>query len=364
MGAQNGIARIIRATQDLVWDFATFGKGYARYLSRKVNDNIRAYHAMRRFFCLTNGRLNDTLSFLHRLMHRPYLVNTQQSLIEGLDQQYLRRIVTALDQDGYYIFEQLVPDAICKELTDFARNSKFTVTGEDGKELRLRFDAAHPAGVRYNADGQEMMENAAAQKLATDPGFLAIAQAYFRGKAVQDNTAMWWSVPAHRPNSKAAQLYHFDMDRIKFLKFFLYLTDVHKENGPHCYVAGSHRHLPRVLRKDKRHTDEEVYACYPPEKRIEITGPRGTLCAVDTRGLHKGKQLVRGYRLIFQVEFAINLFGMSDPPINLNDRFSAEFLARRKQYPYAFLNYIRGQVAYRVSRDLAVIGTDVTGRFP
>jgi hypothetical protein len=151
---------------------------------------------------------------------------------------------------------------------------------------------------------------------------------------------MWWSLPGSKPGSKAAQMFHFDMDRIKFLKFFLYLTDVDEHNGPHSYIAGSHRRLPRALREDRRLTDAEVYAQYPPEKRIEIKGPRGTLCAVDTRGLHKGKQLVRGNRLIFQMEFAINLFGKYYPPIVMNERFTPEFLAAVKSHPAAFVNFV------------------------
>jgi hypothetical protein len=117
------------------------------------------------------------------------------------------------------------------------------------------------------------------------------------------------------------------------------LTDVDETNGPHCFIAGSHRRLPKALCKDGRHTDEEVFAHYPPEKRIEIEGPRGTLVAEDTRGLHKGKQLLSGHRLIFQVEFAINLFGQTYPRIVINENFSPFFREMAKRYPYAFSNY-------------------------
>ena len=45
------------------------------------------------------------------------------------------------------------------------------------------------------------------------------------------------------------------------------------------------------------------------ERITEITGPRGTIIAADTCGLHKGKLVERGSRLILQLEFTNSLFG-------------------------------------------------------
>ena len=42
---------------------------------------------------------------------------------------------------------------------------------------------------------------------------------------------------------------------------------------------------------------------------IEVTGKKGTIVALDTRGLHKGKRLNKGDRFIMQFEFTGNLFG-------------------------------------------------------
>ena len=90
------------------------------------------------------------------------------------------------------------------------------------------------------------------------------------------------------------------MDRIKFLKFFFYLTDVGPDNGPHCYLRASHDRKPSALRRLDRITDEEILRHYGPERVVEVMGVRGTAAAVDTRGFHKGKPLTAGHRLIFQ----------------------------------------------------------------
>ena len=65
-------------------------------------------------------------------------------------------------------------------------------------------------------------------------------------------------------SSEAAQLFHFDMDRIRFLKVFIYLTDVGTENGPHVYVRGSHRSKPPAFFRDRRFSDAEVKRAFPP----------------------------------------------------------------------------------------------------
>jgi len=353
--AKSAVVPCLRTAGDL----ACFGKGYCSHLLRGTHDRA-AFLALRRLFCATNGRLNDLLAYCHSATHRPYAVDARTSLLPGMDQKEVARAVQCLDHDGYYVFEQRLPEEACQRLTELALNAPCTGVDQNVQTIELeQFDSARSSGVRFDLRQQDIMENPTGQRIASDPGLLAVAQAYFRAKAVQDLVAMWWSLPSSNPNSKAAQLYHFDMDRVKFLKFFVYLTDVDEKNGPHCFIAGSHRRLPKALRQDKRHTDEEVFAHYPPEQRIEIKGPRGTLCAVDTRGLHKGKKLVEGRRLIFQVEFAINLFGMYYPPVLLNDRFSLQFLSAIEQRPYTYANYVMPNAKTTAGRDSAFVQAGV-----
>ena len=106
-------------------------------------------------------------------------------------------------------------------------------------------------------------------------------------------------------------MYHWDMDRLFFLKFFFYLTDVTPETGPHVFVAGSHGSKPPALRQDRRYEDNEVTPHYAAEAIRTICGPRGTIFAADTRALHKGQPVVLGERLALQVEFAISKFGQN-----------------------------------------------------
>ncbi len=78
---------------------------------------------------------------------------------------------------------------------------------------------------------------------------------------------------------------------------------------------------------------------YAPERFVEITGPRGTIVVVDTRGFHKGKPLDAGDRLILQMEYADSLFGTDTtrPPLFLAPGSSLEAFAHK--YPRLFAKF-------------------------
>ncbi len=56
-------------------------------------------------------------------------------------------------------------------------------------------------------------------------------------------TELWWSFPtAATPleKLKAAQVFHYDMDDYRFIKFFFYLTDVDLASGLYVCIRGNH----------------------------------------------------------------------------------------------------------------------------
>jgi hypothetical protein len=187
-----------------------------------------------------------------------------------------------------------------------------------------------------------VIEHPTTQRLVADPVLVDISQRYFRTRPVFDFVALWWNTAyLSSASSEAAQLYHFDMDRLKFVKFFIYLTDVGPQNGPHTYVAGSHRRKPRALHRDGRFSDHEVERHYNPADIIEITGPRGTVFVADTRGFHKGTLPIAGDRLLLQIEFATNLFGQTYPPVYINETFTESFKATLAKYPEIYGGSVR-----------------------
>lgn len=327
-----------------------FGVAYAKFLREGKTSNT-GFHSLRQLYCITNGRFNDWVGKVHQVIHPPYDVQRPAGILGELTKADVDRIVADLDREGYHVFEQKLPPALCDELTEFALTTPSVPqdNSADGRQAKaVVYDRQQPASVRQEFEMQTLFENPTVQRMTTDPGLLAIAQGYLKFKPVLDLAAMWWSAAGFKEGqSKAAQLYHFDMDRIRFLKFFFYLTDVTPDTGPHCYVAGSHHRKPRALLRDGRIQDEEIAAHYDPSRIKEICGPRGTIIAADTRGWHKGKPLVSGDRLLFQIQFADGLFGQNYPPVEVNDRFGEAFTRFADRYRRTYSNFVPPSPAAR-----------------
>lgn len=303
-----------------------------RSLKRTKRTPDQSYYSMRKLFILTNGRSNDIIS---RLISTKYYEDLDFKGILGInDKRELENIVNDINQNGFHVFDQKVPKQVIDSIYNYAMSTPcqyLAVSNKGGgySDNKITFDESNPISPRYEFTQQQILECRELQALIFDPSILAVAQKYLRTKPFLDLIAMWWSAPFHGVGkSEAAQMYHFDLDRIKFIKFFFYITDVDTNTGPHCYVRKSHRRLPSSLLKDGRLTDAEVEVAFGKDNMLELSGKSGTILAVDTRGLHKGKDLVSGKRLLFQIEFSNCMFGQYYPPCKkpqLNPEFENQF---------------------------------------
>jgi hypothetical protein len=115
--------------------------------------------------------------------------------------------------------------------------------------------------------------------------------------------AAWWSLKGHA-QGEHAELFHRDVDDWRFLKLFVYLTDVDDEAGPHAFVPGS-QSAPKLLRIG-RYADDQVIESFGPGAIQYYRGPRGTAFLENTFGLHKGLPPRTRNRLMFQVVYSLS----------------------------------------------------------
>jgi hypothetical protein len=316
--------------------------GYTSYYATLETPH-ESYHAMRSMFCADGGMTNAVIRTACAMAHPPRAEQAASgtTVLNGSDP---RGLLNTLRQDGYCLLPVRLPPVACDRLVRFASTTpsypRFDLHRREGKVV---FDPARPLSVRYDFDEGDVMSQTDVQQLASDLGILGLAETYLGCDPILDLVSMWWSVARTADaamTAAAAQQYHFDLDRPGFLKFFVYLTEVTPETGPHCYVRGSHRNIPPALRRDGRLSDEEVAAAYNAQDRIEIAGPRGSILAVDTAGLHKGKLLSQGTRLILQLEFAANLYGAPYRMLPAETRYSDAFLAAMRRRPRTYQRFI------------------------
>lgn len=309
--------------------------GHRRYV--KSGDTPRAaYAAMRKLYGNSEPTLFEDVA--DRIGVRPLTTSGPGG---GIASAEVDEVVRALRTDGVAVLSTLLEPSVCDELEEVARRSACVVVGPDGPLAeRAPFDSAAMVGLRYDLDERDIVGSPAAQSIIADPSLFQIASDYLGGEPVQDLVAMWWSAsapPSDAGSAAAAQQFHFDLDRVRFLKVFVFLTDVDERTGPHVYVVGTHRSSPARFRADGRHADAAVLPAFGDAVRT-ITGPRGTIFVADTRGLHKGQHLESGHRLVFQTEYATSLFGngYTRPTI---ERPTDIFMDMRNRFPFAFARF-------------------------
>lgn len=213
-----------------------------------------------------------------------------------------------LKEKGYCKLSQNLNAEILNDLNGIARKLK----SFDGNNF-VFFDEKKISSTRYFFDKNELINQSSIQKFIMDESIIDIARQYFDSEPIFDFPAMWWSTPfGDEASSEAAQLYHYDLDRVKWLKIFFYLTDVDDYNGPHYYIQKTHKinSKPKELlsRGYVRISDNEIKNYFDEEDFKVIKGPKGLAFAADTLCYHKGKNLTRGCRLVLELNFTTSLF--------------------------------------------------------
>ncbi len=288
-----------------------------------------SYRSMINLYCITNGEFLNKLNLSQKFTNR---VLGESSFFKNFNQAKIKSISNDIRNEGYAIFEQKLNINSINKLKELSLKMKAKV----GKNY-INFDPKNKISNIYKFSSNDIINDELVQDLIMDPLLINIAGEYLGANPIFDFPAMWWSTDSKKINEDAAQDFHFDLDRPKWLKIFIYLTDVDENNGPHCYISQSHKvgNKPQNIleRGYVRVSDKELIKCYPKNKFKEITGPAGTIVFGDTSCWHKGKPISKGERLIFQLEYTSSLFGYNMPKLVLND-YSQRFKSFCNQNKY------------------------------
>lgn len=255
-------------------------------------------------YCLTN----TNFAIAHRVYVRLYCKTAGK-----IDKFFNERIYNSnrgeLNLNGYVKYEKNLDAKSIEKLLHFSNNS--IVTNLAGKESF--FDSTQVNSTIYRYSQNEILNNEEVQSIICDNGILEIVENYFGSAPYLDMVDMWWSTDFQKEASKdAAQWFHFDLDRVNWLKVFIYLTDVEMDSGPHCYVEGSHKAGQKpdyLLEKGySRISDKEIIAFYGKQKVKYLTGKKGSIFIGNTKAWHKGTNIKHGNRLVLQLQFTDSFF--------------------------------------------------------
>tara|TARA_B110000977_G_C11090040_1_gene496383 strand:- start:5626 stop:6621 length:996 start_codon:yes stop_codon:yes gene_type:complete len=274
--------------------------------------------AMINLYCLTNGvfisKFNERFKFKNEFK---FLKN--ESILGEYSLEKKIKTVKELEEQGYVILDFSLDEKIIDSLVDFSIKTKANVQNK-----MIFFDKKNIVSNIYRFRNEDLLNNSVVQKIIMDPQLIEFARDYFKCDPIFDFSAMWYSTTFNKNiTDDAAQDYHFDFDTTKWLKIFIYLTDVNDFNGPHCYISSSHKDNSKPLELLKRGyvriSDEEISKYYSYDRFKEIKGKKGTIVLGDSLCWHKGKNILKENRLIFQMQFSASLFGSNTPKVILNN---------------------------------------------
>ncbi len=205
--------------------------------------------------------------------------------------------VNTLHREGLALMSGLVDAAqATRMLKYFRQQDVFGADGYVGPLERLPHGGAMPAYAL-----RVVLENPDIRALINSPRVLRVVSAYLGCKPTLSSIGVRWSFPGNRPPT-ATQNCHRDPNDWKFLKRFVYLTEVDEDCGPNTYVEGSNRSAGQMRARPYPHATVE--RDYPGRARA-IMGPRGTAFMADTYGIHAGVVPTGRPRLMLQAQYSL-----------------------------------------------------------
>jgi len=326
--------------------------GITYYLFKRSSTRT-IYIKMVRAHCVTNGLsteiVNRVVNFIEEHLYKKWTVCAEPSekilSTTANENEETQELIKCLKNDGYAIDAKKLDSRIVMNI--LAAERKLTGQLLDINNMyseNITLDEAknsNPVRLLYYPDS--IIEHCVdLEQIAKSAYFLGIAEMFLGTAPKLDTIVMWRSFVSELSEElidEAAQSYHFDLDRLSWLKIFIYLTDVDTLSGPHCYVRGSHRRTnerANLLNKGYvRISDEDIYDQYSEQDIKCVVGSAGTIIYGNTKCFHKGEQPKNHERLVLELQYTSNNYG-AQPLRFKNRRMVKEIFLSSKSNPRAF----------------------------
>ncbi|MDD3326652.1 MAG: hypothetical protein PHW25_06170 [Zoogloea sp.] len=229
---------------------------------------------------------------------RPAIVHIAQSDLET-------QAAEELKTSGITMLGELLTSAQCAELREYFKQHE--VFDPYRKELPrfqpMDVKGKHPDAHVAHHSAKDILQAPYLADLANDPRILAIVSRFLGCRPTIGYLATWWSYATEK-GAQEAEFFHRDVDDWKFVKLFVYLSDVGESSGPHIYVRNSSN--KNKLAEIRRFSDREVADTFGEENILRLKANAGQGFLEDTFGIHKGQPVAKGTRLIFQAVYGLS----------------------------------------------------------
>jgi hypothetical protein len=275
-----------------------------------------SHMALMRAYENTSGLMQE---ILHIILFEK---NTREKTIENskffgdLSAPEIEMIQKELLETGYVVMPSLLKASLVDAFVDEAKQFNYKLrnpTSDQRETVFRKIDPLiPPLCIAAYANSSDLKNSNLFSEFSNDPLLLRLASIYMGTSVFPIDSTLWYSFAASASSGDAAQMFHYDLDTLRWLKIFVYLTDVGPGNGPHEFVPATHKpgSIPqRLINRGYMRLEDQEVDKYFVQSRQKIYGKRGTVILGDTRCLHKGNVVDHGYRLIFSPIYAPSRIG-------------------------------------------------------
>jgi hypothetical protein len=170
--------------------------------------------------------------------------------------------------------------------------------------------------IRLDVLKSDLLSNKIIAEFVTNKKWVSVVKKILNVEPKLVDITSWYTLPHKNEidlNQYSAQIWHRDVDKIRDLKIFIYLSDVETlENGPFEIIPNSHTiSLNKITYENKNNfriyddkiKNKKIYS------RYSFLGHMGSNFIVDTRCLHRGKIVKNKFRQIIELYFSNSSFG-------------------------------------------------------
>ena len=222
---------------------------------------------------------------------------------------------------GYKYFKKYnISQSFSKEILNF---DCFSLTQK--KNLKIQ-DLKDENNALIEINKLDLFKSFKISELISDKEIYIEAKKIIGSEPVFCDLKAWWSLYSDDENkkNKAAQFWHRDIDRLRDIKIFFYLSDVKNEDdGCFEFVENSHiSSFKNVSIFDKRYNNEYIKKKFKKNIR-QLLGEAGQSFIVDTRGIHRGRPLKKNKkRCVLQLYLSNSNFGFGNKLTYLNEKIN------------------------------------------
>jgi hypothetical protein len=255
--------------------------------------------------------------FRNRIRINKKTIISNNNIKEYKEKLDFLNLINDIQEKGYY--ESELKDSILENINNSFSNNNFSYKFKDPKK---KLEIQIPKNLNLDEIiGFSMKKNISHLMLSIDQSIsspilnlaksgllLSLAKSYLSSDKVILRSHCYISNPINVDESTQknnAQFYHYDCDYKKFLKVFIYLTDVNENSGPHFFIPYTHKKKKMIHISAERLSDETIKKHYPTLNACKFLGKKGKIIFEDTFGFHKGELPKKLSRAMLILEYGI-----------------------------------------------------------